>query len=448
MRGSWFFLLIASICLEGLGRRYIPAIPSIAFYLFKDAVLLLGYALFRPTPTVNRVLQYLYRGFGVFWLAGFLWTLIEVANPSHQSLPLALLGLRAYWLWWLAPAVIAVALQDQGLKERALYVFAYMAIGISILAAIQFSSSSDSSVNIYSVVDGAELHASEVATVATTGRARVASTFAFLSGFCDFTILVPALLLSLGLETKKRRLRLTALIATLFSAAVLPMSGSRASVILGLLVLVLTCWSAGLFFTAVGRRAMLGALVGGILATVAFPDALIGVTDRFNASEEETNGRLAAVATVLPPVALLTYDYPGGGIGTGMQQNARFAFGVRDGEWNSEAENHRYLVELGPIGFCLIWMAKLGLLVALMRAYQILKRAGRNAGAGAALAYAAVTLLGNVTFDHIWQALYFVGCGFILAETISALQYLKTMEAAPVSGNAPDERRPVSAAAG
>jgi hypothetical protein len=31
-------------------------------------------------------------------------------------------------------------------------------------------------------------------------------------------------------------------------------------------------------------------------------------------------------------------------------------------------------------------------------------------------------MLGNLTFDHIWQALYFLGCGFILSEVVSVMR--------------------------
>jgi hypothetical protein len=423
MQSYWFFLLMASICLEGLGRKYLPQIPSIAFYFAKDFVLVAGYFLFKPPPSVRRVSKMLYRGFGVFWMAALLWTVIEVFNPEHESGALAIIGLRAYWLWWLAPVVIAGVLQSQVQKRRAIYVLASLAAGISILAAVQFASPADSAVNLYSVVDGEAQYASGSGVVYETGRARVSSTFAFISGFGDFTILIPALLLSLGLQTSDRRLRTYALGATLLAASVLPMSGSRAPVILGGGVLLLTCWSAGLFFTVIGRRIMIGALAGAVLATVAFPDALFGVQSRFD--PEESQERLILNAMVLPPVALYMLDYPMLGIGTGMQQNARGSLNVFP-KWQTEIEMHRYLVELGPVGFCLVWTAKLGLMVALLRAYRILQRAGRRAAAGAALSYAAVTFFGNITFDHIWQALYFVGSGFILAETASALEFLKT----------------------
>ena len=71
------------------------------------------------------------------------------------------------------------------------------------------------------------------------------------------------------------------------------------------------------------------------------------------------------------------------------------------------------------MGFLLVWTMKLGLSVALFRAYRILKRAGRKGATTAALSYAILTMVGNLTFDHIWQALYLTGCGFILAEVLA-----------------------------
>ena len=344
-----------------------------------------------------------------------------MVNPEHQSLALGLIGLRAYWLWWAAPIVIAGVLQNQRQKDKAIYALLVMALGISALAAVQFASPADSSVNLYSVEDGEEVHASDMATVASTGRARVSSTFTFLSGFVDFTMTVPALLLSLGLDSRNPRLRRAALLATFATAAVIPMSGSRGSVVLGVVVILgITMWSAGLFFTAIGRRILMGSIVAAILSVVAFPDAFLGVQSRFE-NTDETVGRFEDLANILPPVAITTYEYPFMGIGTGMQQNSKGSLHVFT-KWDSEGELGRYLIELGPIGFLLIWMTKLGLMVALWRAFLILKRAGRRGPASAALSYAAMTMFGNLGFDHNWQALFFLGCGFVLSDVLSVLR--------------------------
>ncbi len=441
MQLAWFTLLFSATCLEALGRRYLPGIPSGAFYFLKDVILLWGYFQFRPAPDVGKLLRYLYRGFGLVWLAAFAWTVIQMFNPSQSSFQLALIGLRAYWLWWLAPPLVASTLQNPAQKRRAVYVLLFMAIGISLLAMAQFAAPANSSINMYTVVDGEEVYSADVATVSSTGRARVASTFAFVAGFQDFVLLIPTILLSLGLETDQPRLRWLALIATLFSAAAIPMTGSRAAVVQGGLVLFITIWSAGLFFTKIGRRILIGAAVAAVVSAAAFPDALIGVQSRFD-SAEETNTRIVSVAYFfLPPVAMLSTNYPVGGIGTGMQQNARFSMHAVS-EYNEELEPFRELVELGPVGYLLVWVTKLGLATALIRAYFMLKRAGRRGAAAAALSYGVLTLTSSMVYDHVFQALYFIGCGFILAEVVAVSRAGRRETA---KDDAPEQARPLLA---
>jgi len=420
MKRYWFLALFWAVCLEGLGRKYLPQVPSTVFYFLKDAVLLIGIIKFRPSASVTAIARRLYGGFGAVWVIGFVWTVLEAFNPEHQSIPLAFVGVRAYWLWWLAPVVIAEVLRNPKQKRQAIAVLAYTALGIAVLAAFQFAAPADSSLNLYSVVDGEEVYAANMATVASTGRARVASTFSYVSGFGDFTLLVPTLLLSLGLEIQDRMLRRKVLIATMVTAAVVPMSGSRGSVVAGAAILLITMWTAGLFMTRVGRRVLIGGIAAAILSLVAFPDAMIGVQSRFE-NPEETKGRFMEIANVLPPVALATIDYPIMGIGTGMQQNARITMKLET-KYEAESEIGRLLVELGPIGYLLVWVAKLGLMVALLRAYGILKRARKRGAAGAAFSFAMLTMMGNLIFDHVWQALFFIGCGFILAEVNAVLR--------------------------
>jgi hypothetical protein len=420
MQTYWFVTLICAVCLEGLGRRYLTFIPSAAFYLLKDAILIFGYVRFRPPAPVRRTMRYLYRGFEIILAVAFVWTAAQIFNPESQSLILGVLGFRAYWLWWLAPAVIAGVLQHRAQKERAIYALVALCGCVALFAAIQFAAPPDASVNMYSVWNGEEVYSSDMATVASTGRARVASTFAYVTGFVDFTILVPTLLLSLGLDADKPEVRRAALIGTFMASAVVPMSGSRSSIVIGIAILVMTLWSAGMFFTRAGRRVLIGAAVAATLSVVAFPEALEGVQSRFE-DKDETNSRFEQLATLLPPVAIAVHDYPMLGVGTGMQQNARASLQIAT-KYDVETEVGRYLVELGPFGFMLIWLAKLGLTVALIRSHSILKRAGRRGSAAAALSYGALTLIGNLGFDHNWQALYFVGCGFILAEVVNVRQ--------------------------
>ena len=418
MKTAWYFSLVAVICFEGAGRKFLPQIPPVVFYFFKDVVLLFGYLRFRRPGYITTVNRWLYRGFKVFWVIGFCWTVIQVFNPDQTSFPLAVLGLRSYWLWWAAPPIVASILDDEKEKQRALYVLLGTAVVVSIFGAIQFALPASSPLNAYATMGGEEV---ATAVVVSTGRSRVSSTFSYVSGFSDFNILIPPLIMSLGLDARDRRLRWGAIVVTCMTAAVVPMSGSRASIVLGLAVLAIAVWSAGLVATRVGRRIALGGATAGVLAVVVFPEAFLGVQSRFE-NVEETQGRFVQVAAMaVPPLAMAIYDYPAFGLGTGMQQNARAAMAI-PAKYNVEVEAGRYLVELGVVGFLFVWLAKVGLVVALMRSYLVLKRAQRRGAAAAALSYAFLTLIGNLAFDHIWQALYFLGCGSILAEVASVMR--------------------------
>jgi hypothetical protein len=444
MRTVWFIALVATICFEGLGRKFMPGVPTAAFYFAKDAILIWGLVRFRPTAEIRRTSRHLYRGYQIFLGLAVAWTVLQVFNPEHKSGLLAVIGVRSYWLWWLAPMLIAHVLRDPRERLRAIYVLIVVAAVVSLFAVLEFLAPSQSGLNVYSYVDG---EAVGQVLISETGRARVSSTFSFISGFSDFTILVPTLILSFGLDARDPRLRKWAFVVTGMTAAVLPMSGSRLSLLLGGGILFLSFWSAGLFFTRVGRRMLVGSVVAAIGAVVAFPDAFIGIQSRFE-NQEETNSRyMLAAAAVLPPLAIATVKHPPFGIGTGMLQNARVQMKIPL-EWEAEQEFERYLLELGTVGFIVMWLTKFGLMVALYRAYQILKRAGRRGAATASLSYAVLTLIGNLTFDHIWQSLYFIGCGFVLAEVVSVMRARAAVRTAPPAQQsaAPQALQPAAAA--
>lgn len=415
-RSVWFTILLFSICFEGLGRRLVPAIPSMVFYFLKDAVLLVGLIRFRVNRDVMSTFRVLYRGYSPFLKLAILWTFGQLINPEQLSLPLGLLGLRAYWFWWVAPLVVASVLSDRVVRRKAVYLQAMVATVVALFAVLQFGAPAEDEVNTYAIVDGVEVRPAEVGT---TGRVRVASTFSFITGFTDFAVLVPVLLLSIGLGEKDPKARLAALIATLFSAAALPMSGSRAPFVLSMALCALVAWRTGLIFTKAGRRVILLAVAGGFTMVFAFPDALQGVFDRF--SSDDTQTRFEQFSSVIPPMALMSEEYPFMGLGTGMMQSFRTQLNVPVGAYGVETELVRVLIELGVFGYLLVWITRLGLAIALWRASKILKEAGRHAAAGAAVSYMMLTFYGSMAFDHTFAALYFVGFGIILQEVVHAL---------------------------
>ena len=201
---------------------------------------------------------------------------------------LGLLGLRSYWLWWIAPPIVASALRRPKLRERAIYVLVVISVGVAALAAVQFSSPADSSLNMYSVWNGEEVYSADIAVVQATGRARVASTFTFPSGFTDFAILVPTLLLSFGLDSKSKRARAPRCSGRSSPPRSCPCRGRAARSFRAWVSCSSRCGRQASFSPAPGRRVLVGAAVAAFLATAAFPDAILGVESRFENTEETT----------------------------------------------------------------------------------------------------------------------------------------------------------------
>ncbi len=411
----WFAVLLGAICLEGLGRKFVPVLPSVFWYFAKDVVLLTGLALFGVSRASVTTVRSLYRGFGVFLMAAAIWTLLQAANPEQKSVALAVIGLRAYWLWWVAPLIVASALRDRKDLVFALRAMAVFAIGIALLGVVQFEFPGDAPVNRYAW-DSSYM---AVATVAQTGRVRISSTFSYLTGFTDFAIVTLPVLLALGLGEGRGWTRALCFVGAALLGIAVPMSGSRAPIVVSLGTMGIVAWQAGILRTRRGRAIAVGALLLGAVSYLGSREAVEGVESRFAGAD--TGERFTEMLQILPPIALADNDYPLLGIGTGMQQNARVPLGVRT-DWEAEGETGRYLVELGVLGYLFVWTVRLGLAVALVRAARLARLAGRLPLSGLAFAFACLTFLGSLTFDHVWQALYFVGVGFILSGVLSSLQ--------------------------
>ena len=122
---------------------------------------------------------------------------------------------------------------------------------------------------------------------------------------------------------------------------------------------------------------MIGAVAGAVLATAAFPDAILGVQSRFAERRDHRSPRPGGDG----PTAGRAGDarLPTGRHRDGHAAERARVTGCSAPNWETEMEQHRYLVELGPIGFCLVWTHEAGLLVALLRCVQASSSA-RDAG--------------------------------------------------------------------
>lgn len=416
----WISALLITMCFEGWARKTL-SLPSLLLYVAKDAILLSALIFIGVKKDVLAVARALYGRWIVFLALAVLVTVIQLLNPNQPSWPLGLLGLRAYWLWWIfAPLLIASALRSAADRSRAVVVLAALAVVVAVYAGVQFASPRDAPINSYALYDGEVVM--ETAFVHTTGKTRVAGTFSFVAGFADFAVAAPILLLSMGLDSKAR-MRVVTISAAVVVAGSAAMSASRQSIILCAVGLVTILARAGFLASRSGRWAMLGIVLAVYFAMSQAGEAVEGVVDRFEGGD--TWDRIERELSVLPPVAIAKFEHPVFGLGTGSQQSARFALGVPIAHNEYEEETPRIMVELGTVGYVIFWLARVGLIVALLRASRILKRQGQVGASGGAMALAAVTMFHRIVFDHVWQSFYFLGLGLVLSAVMDHVRAKK-----------------------
>jgi hypothetical protein len=418
-RGTvWLSALLVTICFEGWVRKVFPQLPSAIIYFAKDAVLLAALPLFGIRREVLNLGKAMYGRWSIFLFLTMIWTVLEVANPYQGSLTLALIGLRSYWVWWLAPFLVATAVPLKADRNKVAMVLAVLAIFISFYSAAQFAAPPDSEINAYARYDGEVIM--QTAYFFNSGRARVSGTFAYLSGFADFAVAAPVILLGIGLDAGMR-VRLLAIAGSVFITANCAMAGSRNAIILAAVGLSVVLFRSGFVRTRAGLWAIIGIAAAATASVYYTNEAMKNVMFRFEGGD--TMDRIERELRILPPVALLRTPYELFGVGTGMAQNARFQFDVVTNDFLEE-EPPRLLLELGPVGFLLFWFARLGLLLTLVKSSKILKRAGMMGASGAAAALAVLTMFNRIVFDHVWQSLYFIALGLLLSATREALQRL------------------------
>ncbi len=412
-RISWFGLLLVSICFEGLVRKLVPAIPQAALYFLKDIVLVAGLGF----GVSSYVKQTALRTYGSFMAPAGLaaaWICLQLFNPEQASILLGLLGIRGYCLWWCAPLVIPSMLDTPRLVRTACTLVAMSAVVVAAMAFYQFNQPADAAINGYAWGAGAEDDAANVAIVTSTGRARVTSTFSYFNGFNHFAVLVAPFLIACGLVSTAGRRRLFYLATGTLLVVCSLMSGSRAAVVYALVTFPLTVGLRPLSSPRLVMPIAAAIVVGTVGALYLAPEAAQGVLDRFAADEEETTGRLVSAFASIPPVGAFFFEYPLGGIGTGMTHNARQAFGVFSSRWPCEIETHRVLVELGLVGYVFASGARAGLAVALVRLRGALERPN-SIFSGYMLALALLGLFLPIVVDHIAQALYFTFVGLVIS---------------------------------
>jgi hypothetical protein len=427
--GSWALLrwkqalqvAMVLVILEGAMRKWLFPGAQDLVYFAKDVVLLGAYAGFLRSREWQRFQPPAMPALRIALVAGVVFGLFEIFNTALPNLLVGVLGWKAYFFYVPLLYVLPAAFDSDVLLARFLRRYALLSIPVGLLALAQFFSPSSSALNTYArggeAVEGA---AGYVTTFGTSAFVRVTATFSYISGYASYLFATAILLLAL-LSTLKWRFKghLNVYLALGMTLLGMLMSGSRGPVFT-LALLFPFYW-----YLAVVRERQGGAIFGrlviglGVLAvflSYAGSQALSAFEGRAVGSEDAASRFTApfqAPFNILPDAGLLGY-----GIGATHQTAAAVTQGIAPYSWlnglSAEVETGRIMLELGPVGFILIYWARIYLIFFALRQVLRLRTSFHRAIATSAFLFFLAELPGGVVFDVTTDIYFWFFAGLLL----------------------------------
>lgn len=414
----WRYAIIGAMILavfEGVIRKWMFPEYHQWIYISKDILLLGAYLSFFGTRLVRKKRLFdRHPANGVLALFGLL-AVLELANPALPNLSVGLFGLKAYLMYVPLMYMIPSVFPDVE-RQRSFWV-TYLILSLIplTLGPLQFASPPDSALNRYAWED--EL-APGVAVFGSAGRARIAGTFSYISGYASYLMLV--VLAGLGLVLSERRVWFRWVLYGLLGLALsnLIMTGSRGPLlILGVAVptlLLLTTW-----LNVPGRLRVIRTVCVTIplvvfLFTSLFPEARNAFIERVR--ENEDVGERILGILYQPVWALSEAKVFGYGIGS-THQATHFLVPSEKIEVlppGAEGEWERIILEVGPFGFALVVLARVFVSRWLWVALMASRGTGNSPFLAAAFVFSLVSLPGNLIFNHTASIFYWFVAGFAL----------------------------------
>jgi hypothetical protein len=403
-------LCLVLVVVEGALRKWVAPQAQDLIYFVKDAMLLLAYAGF--LVKVRSVRSYWSLPSSVALLLSFAaaYGALQIFNPELPSILLGLFGFRSYFIYVPLVLVLPAVFPTDSSLIRFLRRYLLLAIPTGLLACLQFFSPMSSPLNAY-VRGGIE----DVMSFGTSSYVRVTSTFSYISGYTSY-LLASAILLLGVLAIVRWRFQATLYLGLGLTLVGMLMSGSRAP--LYMLALLLPIYM--MFFVVRGTKTattvralfaagLLAAAIGAAVpeAIEAFRGRALGTTD--------TRGRI--LIPLIAPLQSLEHAGPfGRGIGA-THQAGPVLLNVPEPFWlrgfSTEAESGRIMLELGPVGFLLIYAVRFYLVLVAVRAARLLKIASHRALALASLLFMLAQLSGTIVFDPVANIFFWFFVGLL-----------------------------------
>jgi hypothetical protein len=341
---------------------------------------------------------------------------LEIFNPNLPNLLVGVLGFKAYFFYvpllYLLPAVFPSDVE----LARSIRIYLRIAIPVGLLAVAQFLSPAGSALNTYA-------RSNEPTNAITFGSStfvRVTATFSFISGYTSYLLAMSILLLAcLGAARWRFRGNLDLLAALGVTLLGMLMTGSRGPLLAFVMTLPLYWW------LAIVRERQSGATLLRLLVGLGLIFIVLNQFggEAMNAFEERASGSGGEVlermsSPFMAPFRTLPNIGPFGfGIGAAHQAASALAGGPIPFVWLRglavEVESGRIMLELGPLGFALLYFVRLFMILFAFRQVLILRVPFHRALAISSFLFFLVQLPGTIVFD-VTSSLYFWTSGGLL----------------------------------
>lgn len=405
------------LVLEGAIRKWLVPGSQDLVYFAKDALLIGCYLGFLTSPARHRVTALVPPAIVACLVGGAAIGALQIFNPTLPNVLVGLLGFKAYFLYapllWVLPAAFATDVELARFLKR----YVALAIPVGLLALAQFRSPADSALNVYAR-GTAGVYAT---TFGSSTQVRVTGTFSYISGYSSYVLAVAILVLAV-LAATRWRLKGNWIVYGALGLTLLGMlmTGSRGPVFMLVLLLPLYGWlsvarerdrapAMGRLLLGLGLVAMLLNYVGSD-AIEAFYGRAAGSTDLASRLTTPLVGPINAIEPA---------GVTGFGIGATHQTAAAVTKNLVPYSWMRgqmvEDEPGRIMLELGVVGFLLVYFLRFYLVFFALRQVFVLRTPFHRAVATSCVLFFLAHLPGGIVFNVTAGVFYWFFAGLLMA---------------------------------